>query len=55
MFPTIGRVYVNEKARKELDWKPKYDFRYILDRLKAGENFKSELAEAIGSKGYHRK
>jgi UDP-glucose 4-epimerase len=55
MFPTIGRVYVNEKARKELGWKPKYDFRYVLDRIKAGENFKSELAESIGSKGYHRK
>jgi UDP-glucose 4-epimerase len=55
MFPTIGRVYVNEKARKELGWKPKYDFGYILDRLKAGGDFKSELAEAIGSKGYHRK
>src|SRR5450432_2462195 len=55
MFPTIGRVYVNEKARKELGWKPKYDFRYVLDRLKAGEDFKSELADAIGSKGYHRK
>jgi UDP-glucose 4-epimerase len=54
MFPTIGRVYVNRKAREELGWKPKYDFRYILDKLNAGEDFKSELAKAIGSKGYHR-
>jgi nucleoside-diphosphate-sugar epimerase len=54
MFPTIGRVYVNTKAREELDWSPKYDFRYVLDRLKAGAGFKSELAETIGSKGYHR-
>jgi UDP-glucose 4-epimerase len=54
MFPTIGRVYVNKKAREELGWLPKYDFRYILDSLKSGAGFKSELAGAIGSKGYHR-
>ena len=54
MFPTIGRVYVNKKAREELGWLPKYDFGYILDKLKAGTDFKSELAGAIGSKGYHR-
>jgi nucleoside-diphosphate-sugar epimerase len=54
MFPSIGRVYVNQKARIELGWLPKYDFRYILDRLKSGAGFKSELAGAIGSKGYHR-
>jgi nucleoside-diphosphate-sugar epimerase len=54
MFPTIGRVYVNKKARKELGWLPKYDFGYILDKLKAGTDFKSELAGVIGSKGYHR-
>ena len=54
MFPTIGRVYVNEKARKELGWLPKYDFRYVLDSLESGNSFKSELAESIGSKGYHR-
>ncbi len=31
MFPEIDRVYVNEKARIELGWKPKYDFRYALE------------------------
>lgn len=54
MFPTIGRVYVNKKAREELSWQPKYDFQYIMDQLKKGHDFKSELAELIGSKGYHR-
>ena len=54
MFPTIGRVYVNKKAREELGWLPKYDFGYILDKLIAGVDFKSELAGIIGSKGYHR-
>jgi UDP-glucose 4-epimerase len=54
MFPTIGRVYVNMKAKAELGWLPKYDFGYVLDKLKSGDRFKSELSEAIGSKGYHR-
>jgi UDP-glucose 4-epimerase len=54
MFPSIGRVYVNKKAREELGWKPKYDFGYIMNQLKGGGNFKSELTEMIGSKGYHR-
>ena len=54
MFPAIGRVYVNKKAREELGWLPKYDFLYILNKLKAGADFKSELSGVIGSKGYHR-
>jgi UDP-glucose 4-epimerase len=54
MFPTIGRVYVNLKARRELNWIPKYDFRTILDKLISGKDFRSDLAIAIGSKGYHR-
>ncbi|MEO6039565.1 MAG: hypothetical protein ABIQ93_14215 [Saprospiraceae bacterium] len=54
MFPTIGRVYVNEKARRELDWRPKYDFRRLLDRVRSGEDFRSPLSRLIGEKGYHR-
>jgi nucleoside-diphosphate-sugar epimerase len=53
MFPSIGRVYVNERARKELGWHPRYDFRYVLDRLRAEADFRSPLARAVGSKGYH--
>ena len=53
MFPEIDRVYVNELARRELDWRPKYDFRHVLDSLKAGADFRSPLAQEIGSKGYH--
>jgi len=55
MFPRIDRVYVNERARKDLGWEPRYDFRYILGRLKAGEDWRSPLARVIGSKGYHAK
>jgi UDP-glucose 4-epimerase len=53
MFPAIDRVYINERARKELGWEPRFDFRYIILRLKAGDDLRSSLARVIGSKGYH--
>ena len=53
MFPSIGRVYVNERARKELGWQPLYDFHSIISRLRAGDDLRSPLARLIGSKGYH--
>jgi len=54
MFPSLDRVYVNERARTELGWRPRHDFGHALDRLARGEDFRSELARAVGSKGYHR-
>ena len=53
MFPGIDRVYVNERARCELGWTPRYDFAHVLARLRAGEGLRSPLALQIGSKGYH--
>jgi nucleoside-diphosphate-sugar epimerase len=53
MFPSIARVYVNERARNELGWVPRYDFNYILSRLTAGDDPRSPLARLVGSKGYH--
>jgi UDP-glucose 4-epimerase len=53
MFPQIDRVYVNDLARRDLGWRPKYDFRHVLDCLRRGESFRSELACDVGSKGYH--
>lgn len=53
MFPGINRVYVNDKARADLGWKPKYDFERILDYLGKGEDYRSPLAQSIGIKGYH--
>lgn len=54
MFPGIERVYVNERARKDLGWRPRYDFRHVLDSLKAGADPRSPLSRAVGSKGYHK-
>jgi nucleoside-diphosphate-sugar epimerase len=53
MFPTIDRVYVNSKARSELGWAPRYDFRHALERVKAGEDPFSPLTKTVGAKGYH--
>jgi len=51
--PDIDRVYVNHRAVAELGWRPRYDFRHALDCLGAGEDFRSPLARAVGSKGYY--
>ena len=53
MFPSIERVYDNARARRELKWAPRHDFRSALDRLAAGEDPRSALALAVGAKGYH--
>jgi UDP-glucose 4-epimerase len=53
MFPSIDRVYDNARARGELGWSPRYDFRHALDLLRAGEDPRSELAVTVGAKGYH--
>jgi UDP-glucose 4-epimerase len=55
MFPSVGRVYVNARARADLGWTPRYDFRTVLDALAAGQDPRSPLARAIGMKGYHGK
>jgi len=52
MFPSIDRVYVNERAREALGWQPRYDFRFVLDRLSTGADPRSPLARVVGSKGY---
>jgi UDP-glucose 4-epimerase len=54
MAPAIDRVYVNELARARLGWQPRYDFGGIIQRLRASDDFRSPLAIAVGSKGYHR-
>ncbi|HXZ68920.1 MAG TPA: NAD(P)-dependent oxidoreductase [Alphaproteobacteria bacterium] len=53
LFPSIDRIYVNWRAVTELGWQPRYDFRHVLNCLAAGEDFRSPLARAVGSKGYH--
>jgi UDP-glucose 4-epimerase len=53
MFPSIDRVYLNQRARLDLGWKPRYDYEHVVDLIDAGEDWRSPLARAVGSKGYH--
>lgn len=53
MFPSIDRVYVNDKARAELEWQPKYNFNDIIEKLKNNQEPFSQLTKIINKKGYH--
>jgi nucleoside-diphosphate-sugar epimerase len=53
MFGQIERVYVNERARAELGWAPRYDFGHAVALLAGGEDWRSPLTGAVGAKGYH--
>jgi UDP-glucose 4-epimerase len=53
VFPGIDRVYCNTRARNELGWSPRHDFKAILGRLESNDYPFSELTRVIGSKGYH--
>ncbi|NQW10547.1 MAG: NAD(P)-dependent oxidoreductase [Alphaproteobacteria bacterium] len=53
MFPSIDRVYVNDRARNDLGWQPKYDFHHTISCLAEDNDPRSPLACVIGSKGYH--
>jgi UDP-glucose 4-epimerase len=53
MFDKIDRVYVNEAARKDLGWHPKYDFAHVLECLKTGTYPQSSISKMVGAKGYH--
>lgn len=53
MQADMDRVYVNAKARGELGWNPKHNFEDVLKRVAAGGPVLSDLARAVGVKGYH--
>ena len=53
MFDRIERVYDNARARERLGWAPRWDFAHAVARVAAGEEPRSELARAVGAKGYH--
>jgi UDP-glucose 4-epimerase len=53
MASGIDRVYVNDRARAGLGWRPRHDFRALVARLQTGGDIRSPLAREVGSKGYH--
>lgn len=53
MFESIDRVYDSGRAVTALGWQPRHDFAAVLKALRSGADFRSDLARAVGSKGYH--
>ena len=49
----VDRVYVNERARVKLGWQPRDDFTHLIQRLRTNEDYRSDLARAVGTKLYH--
>jgi UDP-glucose 4-epimerase len=54
MLENIDRVYVNERARTVLGWRPEYDFARAVDDISNNKDPRSPLARAIRIKGYHQ-
>jgi UDP-glucose 4-epimerase len=46
-------VYVNERARRELGWQPRFDFGRAIGLIERHDDPRSALARAVGAKGYH--
>ncbi len=55
MLPDIDRVYVNDRARADLGWTPRYTFGAALDALAHGRDPRSDLTRTVGAKGYHER
>jgi UDP-glucose 4-epimerase len=53
LFEDFDRVYDNAAARTALGWTPRHDFAHVLACLRDGSDFRSDLARAVGIKGYH--
>lgn len=53
LLPSLDRVYDSGRASRALGWLPRRDFAFVLDCLRRGEDFRSDMARAIGVKGYH--
>jgi nucleoside-diphosphate-sugar epimerase len=53
MFARIDRVYDNALARRELGWRPKWDFAAVVQRLCETGDIRGPLARQVGAKGYH--
>jgi hypothetical protein len=53
MFPSVDRVYDNALARRDLGWRPKWDFQSVIQRLGESGDIRGPLAKQIGAKGYH--
>jgi nucleoside-diphosphate-sugar epimerase len=53
MAASIDRVYDNALARRELGWRPKWDFQKVVAHLAETGDIRGPMAKVIGVKGYH--
>ena len=53
LLPSLDRVYDSGRASRALGWVPRRDFAFVLECLRRGEDFRSDMARVIGVKGYH--
>ncbi|MGE2814161.1 NAD-dependent epimerase/dehydratase family protein [Mycobacterium heidelbergense] len=52
-FPDrLDRVYVNARARQELDWHPRFDLDAIAARVARGDSVRTPLSQLVGVKEY---
>ncbi|EXA54605.1 hypothetical protein FOVG_02024 [Fusarium oxysporum f. sp. pisi HDV247] len=49
----IDRVYDSTKAVEELEWKPEFTFKKVVELVGEGKEWKSELTGKVGKRGYH--
>jgi UDP-glucose 4-epimerase len=52
-FPTrVDRVYVNARARRELDWRPRFDLNAIAQMVATDGTARTLMSREVGSKEY---
>jgi UDP-glucose 4-epimerase len=52
-FPSrLDRIYVNDRARRELGWQPRFDLNAIAEMVATDGTFRTPLARQVGSKEY---
>ncbi|KAM0428538.1 hypothetical protein ACHAPT_006898 [Fusarium lateritium] len=49
----IDRVYDSSKAVEELGWTPEYTFNKVIELIREGKEWRSELTAKVGKRGYH--
>ncbi|RSL96267.1 hypothetical protein CEP52_011586 [Fusarium oligoseptatum] len=47
------KVYDSSKAVEDLGWKPEYTFSKVVELIREGKEWKSELTAKVGKRGYH--
>ncbi len=53
MLQTLDRVYDNSLAREILGWEPQFTFENAIKLLSEDKDYRSELSQIVGAKGYH--